>query len=122
MRACVRACVCTCSEENHDLTADQMKVIVEKTRGYSGADMSALCTEAAYGPLRSLQGDISAIQNSAVRPINLSDFEKGMKQVRASVSPKDLHQYEAWNKQYGSFPDDENASVANQLGKEAVAM
>lgn len=35
--------------------------------GYSGADMRALCTEAAFGPLRSA-GDIASISHSRCRP------------------------------------------------------
>jgi fidgetin-like protein 1 len=99
-------------DENTSISPEDMCVMVEQTRGYSGADIRALCTEAAYGPLRSLRGDIAAIDSNSVRPINLSDFKKGMKQVRASVGPEDLEQYRTWNKQYGSFQDDEDADTS----------
>ncbi len=37
-----------------------------------------------------------------VRPINFSDFEKALLQVRASVAPRDLKLYLDWNAQFGS--------------------
>lgn len=37
------------------MTEDEMKTIVERTDGYSGADVANLCKEAALGPIRSLQ-------------------------------------------------------------------
>jgi len=38
-----------------------------------------------------------------VRPISYEDFINALKQVRASVSEKDLDVYMDWNKQYGSW-------------------
>ena len=38
-----------------------------------------------------------------VRPICFRDFDAAFKQVRASVSEKDLELYIDWNKQYGSW-------------------
>ena len=71
--------------------------------GYSGADLTALCREAAYGPIRSLP-DITAIESSNVRPISFEDFKDATAQIRASVSEEDLHQYLEWNERFGSFP------------------
>lgn len=73
--------------------------------GYSGADITALCTEASYGPIRDLT-DIAAVQYDQVRPISFDDFEAALSVVRASVSQTDLGQYQAWNDQFGSFPID----------------
>lgn len=70
--------------------------------GYSGADLSALCREAAYGPIRSLP-NIEHIDSSLVRPIIYADFIAATAQVRASVSQQDLRMYVEWNRQYGSF-------------------
>uniref|UniRef100_A0A7S1ITK8 AAA+ ATPase domain-containing protein n=1 Tax=Eutreptiella gymnastica TaxID=73025 RepID=A0A7S1ITK8_9EUGL len=90
------------SKEIHGLTEDDLKRIVNKADGMSGADMKLLCMEAALGPMREV-GDIRNVQSSSVRGIQLSDFAKAFKQVRPSVSPKDLGQYIQWNKQFGSF-------------------
>ena len=45
--------------------------------------------------------DISKIDKDEVRPIEMEDFQKSLQRVRASVSQKDLIQYEEWNKIYG---------------------
>lgn len=49
--------------------------------GYSGADVRALCTEAAMGPIRSCT-DIRTMDADAVRPINLDDFVAALRGVR----------------------------------------
>jgi len=43
------------------------------------------------------------ITTCQVRPISYEDFVDALKQVRASVSEKDLDVYMEWNKQYGSW-------------------
>jgi SpoVK/Ycf46/Vps4 family AAA+-type ATPase len=75
----------------------------ELTDGYSGADMANLCKEAAMGPIRSLDySQMEAIRPEDVRSINFDDFQMALKQVKASVSNKDLQMYHDWNSQYGS--------------------
>ncbi len=94
-------------KEEHNLSDEELNALTEKICGYSGADIRALCTEAAFGPIRDLtcnSNDISLIDPSAVRPISIEDFYKAMSQVRPSVSSNDLAQYEDWNNIYGSFP------------------
>eukprot|EP01027_Heterolobosea_sp_BB2_P013900 GEZU01020002.1.p1 GENE.GEZU01020002.1~~GEZU01020002.1.p1 ORF type:complete len:392 (+),score=81.57 GEZU01020002.1:368-1543(+) len=88
---------------SNTLSEEDFDKIVEMSDGYSGSDIRALCTEAAMGPIRSLGMSISTVSADSVRPINFTDFELAFKQVRASVSQKDLDIYVEWNKQYGSF-------------------
>ena len=66
--------------------------------------MKALCTEAAFGPLRDVKNIID-IKQANVRPININDFKLALKQVRASVSPNEITHYIKWNSLYGSFAD-----------------
>ena len=40
-------------KETCEVTRDEMVEISQRTEGYSGADMSNLCKEASYGPIRS---------------------------------------------------------------------
>ena len=54
------------------------------------------------GPMRD-QMNIMDIDLADVRPIALGDFQAALTEIRASVSPKDLAPYEAWNTTYGSF-------------------
>ena len=88
--------------QTHSLIAEQIHEIALRTEGYSGSDMAGLCREAALGPIRSLN-DIINISADDVRPIDLSDFDYAMTQVRASVSSKDLDLYLEWNQKFGSL-------------------
>lgn len=87
----------------HSLTEVDIQEICKQTEGYSGADVDNLCREAALGPIRSIRGNILEISPEQVRPISMSDFEKAMSQVRASVSTADLDMYLEWNSKYGSL-------------------
>jgi len=64
--------------------------------------MRGLCAEAAMVPLRNIH-DISEINSESLRAIILDDFMTALKQVKATVSNKDLGGYLEWNRSYGSF-------------------
>lgn len=88
--------------EKHRLTEEELQSVVSASDGFSGADMTQLCREAALGPIRSIQlCDIATITTDQVRPILYSDFLEALKTVRPSVSPKDLELYEDWNRTFG---------------------
>ena len=89
--------------QNHCLSEGNYEEIGQLTAGYSGADMANLCKEAAMGPIRSLDySKMDSIQPEDVRSIEFLDFESALKQIKASVSDKDLQNYHNWNEQYGS--------------------
>lgn len=73
------------------------------TKGYSGADLKSLGAEAAMMPLRTLE-DIENVDIANIRPLNLSDFEEALRNVKASVNQDDLQKFMDWNDIYGSFP------------------
>ena len=88
---------------NHSLTEDDMEDVAKKSGGYSGADMSELCKESAMGPIRSLDySKIEQIEVENVRSINIEDFSDALKNVKASVSQKDISMYLDWNATFGS--------------------
>ncbi|NXU84173.1 FIGL1 protein, partial [Xiphorhynchus elegans] len=90
------------SKEHCSLNDEEIELIVKKSDGYSGADMTQLCREASLGPIRSLQSmDIATIMPEQVRPISFVDFESAFRTVRPSVSSKDLELYETWNQTFG---------------------
>ncbi|XP_017290590.1 fidgetin-like protein 1 [Kryptolebias marmoratus] len=88
--------------EKHQLREEELESVVSASDGFSGADMTQLCREAALGPIRSIQlCDIATITADQVRPILYGDFQEALKTVRPSVSNKDLELYEEWNKTFG---------------------
>jgi spastin len=58
--------------------------VVRATEGYSASDLTALCKEAALGPVRELGAAIANIRVESIRPIQLKDFENAL-QVRVCV-------------------------------------
>ncbi|KAE8597152.1 hypothetical protein XENTR_v10016373 [Xenopus tropicalis] len=90
------------AKEHCSLAEQEVEAIVLQADGFSGADMTQLCREAALGPIRSIQlMDISTITPEQVRPIAYIDFQSAFLVVRPSVSQKDLELYENWNKTFG---------------------
>ncbi|KAH3765891.1 neuronal spastin [Pelomyxa schiedti] len=88
----------------HAISAAQLTQIATATEGYSGADLKALCTEAALQPLRQLSpSQILSVEQSAVRPISISDFAESMKKIRPSVLPENLAVYRDFNAKFGTL-------------------
>ncbi len=62
-----------------------MNTIVDKTKGYSGADMRNLCAEASMIPIRSCI-DITSVSTDSIRATNFNDFIDAIGFVKATVS------------------------------------
>ncbi|CAG0895721.1 unnamed protein product [Darwinula stevensoni] len=91
------------SDQEQNLTDDQVEAICEETEGFSGADMTSLCREAALGPIRSITiEELQTISADEVRPITYEDFMEALRHVRPSVSTNDLDMYLKWDSLYGS--------------------
>lgn len=89
--------------ESHLITEEEFSEIAKLADGYSGADLKNLCSEAALGPIRSIDlRFIEKIEANDVRPVSMNDFEKAFLRVKSSVAEKDLEHYISWNKTYGS--------------------
>ena len=69
--------------------------------GFSGSDITALAKDAAMGPLRSLGEALLYMSMDEIRPINFSDFEASLINIRPSVSKQGLQQFEDWAKEFG---------------------
>jgi SpoVK/Ycf46/Vps4 family AAA+-type ATPase len=91
-------------------------MLARDTNGFSGADLKALCSDAAFMPIRALGLEAMAtIGKNDVPPITYKHFKKALKGRKPSVAPEDLKQYEDWNKLYGTINgiDDESDEEAD---------
>ena len=93
-----------------DLDSDiDWKKLVEITDGYSGADISNVCRDAAMMPMRrKLQSgsfdiaNIQNIQNEIDVPLTMQDFLDAIKNISKSVSKEQLKDYSDWMNMFGS--------------------
>lgn len=86
-----------------NMSDEDIAKLTQLTKGFSGADLKALSTEAAMMPLREIV-DVQNCQTEDIRPLELRDFEEAIKNVRSTVQQKDLDYFLKWNDDYGSFP------------------
>lgn len=80
-----------------------IRQVVRITEGYSGSDLSAVCHEAAMGPIRELGfAALKTVKPEEVRQLAVRDFEGAVKTIRPSVSPDSLEAYVKWGDQFGA--------------------
>lgn len=87
----------------NNISEEGLAAIAASTDGYSGSDMFNLCREATLEPLREIE-DINNFRVEDMRRICVEDFQRAMRQIRKSVSAKDLEGYSQWNANFGSMP------------------
>ena len=97
-------------EINKNINYDKL---VKMTDGYSGADITNVCREASFMPMRreliankgrrieDLVNDQS-FREKIRAPIGMADFEKAIGNISKSVSVKDLEVYSKWTKEFAS--------------------
>lgn len=90
------------SDYPNEIAEEELDEIARATEGYSGSDMFNLCREATLEPLREIK-DISSFKPEDTRDICAQDFHNSMRQIRKSVSTKDLAGYSEWNELFGSM-------------------
>ena len=86
-------------------------------QGYSGADITSVCRDAAMMPMRRKIQGLSAEQikqlpkgnitdklsiEELAMPITMQDFENALTRIQSSVSAADLKRYDDWMKEFGS--------------------
>lgn len=83
--------------------------IIDKTEGYSGADIANVCREAALMQMRrkllTNEGNLLNIINQEQElkaPITEVDLEESIKNISKSVSQKDLEEYDKWTSEFRS--------------------
>lgn len=89
--------------ENVQMSEDEIIEVARQTDGYSGADMQALCSEAALGPIRDISAmNMYTIDQNDVRSMNFKDLLDALQCVKATVSQKDLNVYTEWDQTFGA--------------------
>jgi len=82
--------------------------VAKKLDGYSGADITNVCRDAAMQSMRRrIQGlrpdDIRKLSKDELDlPTSAADFDEALQKVNKSVSKGDLEKYENWMKEFGS--------------------
>mmetsp|Transcript_21073 Transcript_21073/g.37918 ORF Transcript_21073/g.37918 Transcript_21073/m.37918 type:complete len:587 (+) Transcript_21073:59-1819(+) len=89
-----------------------VEALVEKTKGYSGADVTNVCREAAMmGLRRKMQkarqegqslAQMQNLKNELDVPVTQTDFEEAVANVSRSVGNEDLQRFTDWMKEFGS--------------------
>uniref|UniRef100_A0A7S1YZE4 AAA+ ATPase domain-containing protein n=1 Tax=Ditylum brightwellii TaxID=49249 RepID=A0A7S1YZE4_9STRA len=93
----------TLLEKNSNVVNNrEMKKLSVDTEGFSGADLKALCTDAALGPIRQLGARALDVAPGDVPPISYRHFRQALRGMNPSVAQADLDVYLEWNKTYGS--------------------
>lgn len=88
--------------QKHSLSPSHLSTLAEETEGYSGSDLSVLCTDAALEPIRELGRNVANVRAQQIRPISLQDFRSRMRSIRPSVDSAQLRELEEWNQTFGS--------------------
>lgn len=84
------------------LSAADVERIVRATDGYSASDLTALCREAALGPVRELGPAIASVRADRIRPVRLPDFSAALAVIRPSLSREQLRAFEEFTRDYGT--------------------
>ncbi len=91
-----RLAILLISTSNMPLAEDvRLEEIASMTRNFSGADIDALCREAAISSME---------RSSKSLKVEKADFEEAIKKVRPSITSEVEAWYESINKQLKSFP------------------
>ena len=85
----------------HKITDKDVAKLGIETSGYSGADLKALCTDAALGPIRQLGARALEIRAEDVPPISYHHFKHALRSMNPSITQADLDIYIEWNSTYG---------------------
>lgn len=76
---------------NDNIVSEQeLGLIVERTKGFSAADITNLCRTAANLPLRGLKQSICDVDVKNLPPISFSHFDDALKGTRSSVSENEV--------------------------------
>jgi spastin len=82
---------------NNGLTIEEIDEIAKKTEGYSFADLTAVCQEAAMEPIRSLDYErLIKIKKEDLSNVTIQDFYSAIIKVTKTVSQQTIINYQKW--------------------------
>jgi SpoVK/Ycf46/Vps4 family AAA+-type ATPase len=92
-------------ETKIDISEEEIQELVSISKGYSGADLKSLCTEASLIPVREQieAGNLETMSSDDIRAVALKDMVTSLQLVKPSVNQRDLAKYLEWNKDFGSY-------------------
>lgn len=102
-------------KERHELLEADIEEVVRASDGYSGADVTQVCKEAAMGALRAGftralmaagvgAGGMQSIRKEDLPPIQAQDFRNAFESVKPTVAASELVHYIKWNREFGAEP------------------
>ena len=102
------------SKNKNLLTEREIQDLLRDMEGFSGADLKALCTDAASWPLQCLSSSRKSLEDvdvSDVAPISYKHFQLSLRGMKPSVCQDDLDNNVKFDETCGSKPvvfDDED--------------
>jgi katanin p60 ATPase-containing subunit A1 len=86
--------------------------LLNKTEGYSGADIASVCRDAAMMPLRRQMAELrrkgcglaelEEVKNELHAPLGMADLHEALGNVQRSVGAEDLQRYAEWMTTFGN--------------------
>ncbi|KAK2963183.1 putative Vacuolar protein sorting-associated protein 4A [Blattamonas nauphoetae] len=90
------------STVHHNLSPSQITKVAQQTELFSNADISQLCGDAAFWPIRRIdKQELVSIDERHIPPVTYQDVLESLKRVRPSVGQSQLSQFKTWNTQFG---------------------
>ncbi|XP_028836381.1 fidgetin-like isoform X2 [Denticeps clupeoides] len=90
-------------QHNYCLSEEEVGLLVQRTEGFSGMELSRLCQEALRAAVEagSLELSLSSILPSQIPPVTYQDLDSILRRKQPSVLHKDMDAYTDWSKMLG---------------------
>ena len=105
-----RKCLLALSLRRVKLAEDiKLDVIADQLEDYSGADITALCRDAALMSMRkAIKGktpaEIKELNKEDIeKPVTMDDFSTAIQRCTTSIEKQEVERHKKWIKQYGSY-------------------
>ena len=105
-----RKCLLALSLKRVKLAEDiKLDVIADQLEDYSGADITALCRDAALMSMRkAIKGktpaEIKELNKEDIeKPVTMDDFSTAIQRCTTSIEKQEVERHKKWIKQYGSY-------------------